>query len=206
MTTSIEILDSNMFAYCKNNPVNLSDPSDDLAVEAAIAAIGAAIVSNPSFWIGVGVLAAGTIALGIGTTKLIDQITTTKSSIISKSKTKEKEKENTVVTTKPTEQKATVIYRYGGTNPGNLTPKEKDAKTGLSFSTIAPSPGTPAAVTTIEALNATGIVVAIQDKPNHVSVVPAAHIGTLKEWIDTGSSHLCTQAVKAVVVKWDGGY
>ena len=34
VTTSIEILDSNMFAYCKNNPVNLSDPSGDLAVGA----------------------------------------------------------------------------------------------------------------------------------------------------------------------------
>ena len=26
------------------------------------------------------------------------------------------------------------IYRYGGTNPGNLTPKDKDKDTGLSFS------------------------------------------------------------------------
>ena len=123
-----------------------------------------------------------------------------------KAATKTKEKEKAVAVPKQKEKKATVVYRYGGTNPGNLTPKEKDAKTGLSFSTVAPPPGTPAAVTTIEALNATGIVVAIQDKPNHVSVMPASYIGTLQEWIDTGASHPCTLAVKSVVVKWDGEY
>ena len=46
----------------------------------------------------------------------------------------------------------------------------------------------------------------IQDKPNHVSVMPASYIGTLQEWIDTGASHPCTLAVKSVVVKWDGEY
>ena len=63
-----------------------------------------------------------------------------------------------------------------------------------------------AVVTTVEALNATGVVIAIRDKPNHVSVIPAPAVGTLQEWIDTGSSHICTQAVKGVVVKWDGEY
>lgn len=61
-------------------------------------------------------------------------------------------------------------------------------------------------MTTIEALNSTGKLIAIQDKPNHVSVIPALHMGTLQNWIDTGSSHPCTEAVKSVVVKWDGGY
>lgn len=71
---------------------------------------------------------------------------------------------NTLTKNKP---KNIVIYRYGGTNPGNLTPK--DETTGLSFST---KPKAGVAMTTIEALNATGIVYAIQDGSNYVSVRP----------------------------------
>ncbi len=114
--------------------------------------------------------------------------------------TKSEEKEDIIVQTK----KQTIIYRYGGSNPGNLTPKSKDMFTGLSFSLTPPPPGVPAVVTTIEALNATGMVIAFQDKPNHVCVIPAPHMGTLQEWIETGSSHPCTWAVKAVVIKWGG--
>ena len=95
----------------------------------------------------------------------------------------------------------TIIYRYGGTNPGNLTPKAKDKYTGLSFSTI-PMPG--AAMTTIEALNATGIVYAVQDGLTHVSVRPVG--ATTEDWIRIGSLSVWTQAVRSVVIKWDGGY
>lgn len=69
--------------------------------------------------------------------------------------------------------------RYGGTDPGNLIQKEKDRITGLSFSAI-PKPG--AAMTTIEALNATGVVYAIQDKPTYISVRPVD--GTMDDWIN----------------------
>ena len=96
------------------------------------------------------------------------------------------------------------IYRYGGTNPGNLTPKETDWDTGLSFSTIPPRPGRAAAVTTINKLNATGVVYAYRDKPTHVTVLP---VGVpLQTWIDTGSNSIWTRAVNSVVVKWDGGH
>lgn len=98
------------------------------------------------------------------------------------------------------------IYRYGKTNPGNLTSKQKDKDTGLSFLTTPPPAGMPAAVTTMGALNSTGKVIAIQDGLTHVSVIPAPHMGSLQNWIDTGSSHPCTEAVRSVVVKWDGGY
>ena len=93
----------------------------------------------------------------------------------------------------------TVIYRYGGANPGNLTPKAKDKYTGLSFSTV-PMPG--AAMTTIEALNATGLVYAIHDGITHISVRPIG--GTIDDWIKAGSNSIWTQAVKSVVIKWDG--
>ena len=89
-------------------------------------------------------------------------------------------------------------------NPGNFVPSEKDVITnsGLSFSTIPPRPGQRAAVTTIEALNATGVVTAYIDKPGHVRVDPV--MGTLADWRDGGSQHPCTIAVKSVVTKWGG--
>lgn len=94
-----------------------------------------------------------------------------------------------------------MIYRYGGTNPGNLTPKEKDlyGGRGLSFSTI-PLPG--CSMTTIEAINSTGIVYAVIDGATHVSVYPIG--GTMEDWVNAGSSSIWTKAVKSVVVKWDG--
>ncbi len=73
------------------------------------------------------------------------------------------------------------IFRYGGTNPGNLTPKARDATSGLSFSTI---PQAGAAVTTIEAINATGVLHAVQDGVTHVTVYPVGGqhlIGSMRE-------------------------
>ena len=91
------------------------------------------------------------------------------------------------------------IYRYGGTTPGNLTSQKKDWDTGHSFSTIPPRPGRAAAVTTINKLNATGVVFAEQDGPTHVKVLP---VGVpLQTWIDAGSNSIWTRAVKSVVVK-----
>ncbi len=90
-----------------------------------------------------------------------------------------------------------VIYRYGGTNPGNLTPRQKDILSGLSFSTI---PMQNAAVTTIEAINATGVVYAVQNGRNHVSVKPVD--ATVEDWINAGSNSIWTNAVKSFATKW----
>ncbi len=38
---------------------------------------------------------------------------------------------------------------------------------------------------------------------DHVSVYPVG--GTLEDWYNEGSSSIWTQAVKSVIVKWDGG-
>ena len=57
-------------------------------------------------------------------------------------------------------------------------------------------------MTTIEALNATGVVYAVLDDNNHVSVFPVG--ATLQEWHDAGSSSKWTVAVKSVVIKWKG--
>ena len=57
-------------------------------------------------------------------------------------------------------------------------------------------------MTTIEAINATGVVYAVQDGPTHVSVYPVE--GTMADWVGAGPSSVWTYAVKSVVVKWDG--
>ena len=76
-----------------------------------------------------------------------------------------------------------MIYRYGGTNPGNLTPKEKDlyGGRGLSFSTI-PLPG--CSMTTIEEINSTGTVYAVIVGATHVSACPSG--GTMEDWVNAG--------------------
>ena len=53
-------------------------------------------------------------------------------------------------------------------------------------------------------VNETKKVYAVQDGPTHVSVRP---VGALMEyWINAGSGSIWTQAVKSVIIKWDGGY
>ena len=160
---------------------------------------GAAVADGPlPFGDAVGIVGAALITVGsagYGSYQAIKSLST------STSKAEEKEKE---IAGPPLP--STVIYRYGGTNPGNLTPSQRDVDLypttgkGLSFSTM-PKPG--AAMTTIEAINATGVVYAVQDGVNHVSVHPIG--GTLKDWHNAGSSSVWTQAVKSVVIKWDGG-
>ena len=57
-------------------------------------------------------------------------------------------------------------------------------------------------MTTIEAINATGVVYAVKDGPTHVSVRPVG--GTMQDWICAGSNSIWTQSVRSVVIKWDG--
>jgi len=196
VSTGQGVLGHNMFAYCNNNPINMCDPEGTLAISAILAAVAAYK----------GFIALGTLLLGV---VAVSAKTSTSTGIaapsfslpsITKSKTQAKTKAKDVVRVLP---KDTVVYRYGATNPGNLTPKIKDAFSGLSFSTVPPLPGQKAAVTTIGALNATGMVVAVRDGLTHVSVKPAPHMGTLQDWINTGSSHPCTAAVKSVVIPWE---
>ena len=189
-----------MFAYCLNNPVNMSDPTGEFAISATLGGIalwkmGVAIVGLVGTFI-----LADTIAKN---PPAFPSISLPK--IETKPKSDSKEKDIAPAIPKDPPKKETVIYRYGGTNPGNLTPSQRDVDAypstgkGLSFST-EPRPG--AAKTTIEALNATGVVFAVQDGPGHVSVHPIG--GTLEDWHNAGSSSIWTTAVKSVVVKWDG--
>lgn len=230
VSTGQGILGNNMFAYCANNPISRLDSTGQAWWHVALTCLGVAavaalvVVAAPVVVPVVGTAAASSIATGafaLGTAATVvglgaatygatEAIPRTYSS--SKSKTPDKNKSKigagaaAAAIAGNDRKQNTKIYRYGGTNPGNLTPRQKDATTGLSFSTIPPPPGHPAAVTTIAALNSTGVVIAYQDGPTHISVVPSPGMGTLQDWIDTGSSHPCTFAVQTVVVKWDGGF
>ena len=215
VSTGQGVLGNNMFAYCGNNPVNRVDPTGQFWSEiwefakTAVTEIGKAMGLMSPAYAGCGgvavadgplpfgdiVAAAGAALLTVGAIGYgIYQAAQAPAISIPKAE----EKAEAIPAPPPT---PTVIYRYGGTNPGNLTPKAKDKYSGLSFSTI-PRPG--AAVTTIEALNATGVVYAVQDSPTHVSVRPVG--ATMEDWINAGSGSIWTQAVKSVVIKWDGGY
>jgi len=74
----------------------------------------------------------------------------------------------------------TLIYRWGSHTNTNLTPKEKDTD-GLSFSLLPPQ-NEKAVATTIGAINSTGVLVAVQDGPLHVSVRPTNRL-ELFDWI-----------------------
>ena len=199
------VLSGNMFAYVLNNPLSYSDHSGNFALtigtaivllaSAALAYLTAKAITSPK------VRKDVAKAANYVYNKVREAVSSTWNSAKSptnsaNSKDREKTEEKAAA---KTDSRGTKIYRYGGTNPGNLTPREKDRYTGLSFSTI-PIPG--AAETTIEALNATMTVYAVQDSPTHVSVRPIN--GTMSDWIEAGSSSRWTAAVNSVVVKWDG--
>ena len=92
----------------------------------------------------------------------------------------------------------TKIYRYGYDGPEKLVPTENDVRnsdnSGLSFST---RPASGAAMTTIEEVNATGILIAVRDGRSHVSIYPIN--GTLAEWRDAGANSIWTQVLVNMV-------
>ncbi|MBQ7714537.1 MAG: RHS repeat-associated core domain-containing protein [Clostridia bacterium] len=204
ISTGQGFLGYNMFVYCGNTPVCRVDPkghfwkelwetltqtlqqaSGYFAVAAGVSQIDSPIPGPADIISGVLLIGGVLTCIGIATYDTI----TAPDSTVSLPKIEQQSEE------KPT---STYIYRYGGANPSNLTPREKDKMTGLSFSTI-PRPG--AAVTTIEAINATQIVYAVRDGATHVSVKPVG--STMDEWINAGKESIWTQAVRFVIIKWD---
>lgn len=62
--------------------------------------------------------------------------------------------------------------------------------------------GRPYFVTTIEALNSSGVLVAVQDSPIHVSVRPRG--ATMRDWIDAGKYSIWTHTVYYLSIKCRG--
>ncbi len=93
----------------------------------------------------------------------------------------------------------TIIYRYYSTKSSNLVPRTGIDYDGLSFSTVPPSKRQyPAVKTTIEAINATGVLTVVQNG-SHVSVVPVN--GTVSEWMNQGESSDWTQILSSIVIE-----
>ena len=207
-STGVGKHDCNMFLYCNNNPIMNVDVNGYSFISFVKKSISFVkdIVGAVSKGISISGGSAVAIATSDGPSPVMDFVAAgivLGFSIYEYYKDKIHDNTQTKILSLPRNKKDVAIYRYGGTNPGNLTPSQKDSDTGLSFSTIPPRMGGKAAVTTINTLNKTGIVYAYQDKLTHVSVVPVGV--SIQTWINAGSGSIWTQAVKSVVVKWDGG-
>jgi hypothetical protein len=81
----------------------------------------------------------------------------------------------------------TVIFRYNGTNPGNLKPRMGESA--LSFKLV---PHNGSWVTTVNAVNSTGVLFAKVDGPDHCSIYPIG--GTMQEWALQGVNSIWTIA------------
>ena len=110
---------------------------------------------------------------------------------------KEKEKSRVIaleqVTTKRPNE--TVIYRRGNGNVTNLTPRPIDLHTGLSYELKVPA-ATDYTITTMEAINATRVLTAVIDKPNHVSVRPVNPLEMMED-------HVMSKLIDNLIKKYE---
>ena len=128
------------------------------------------------------------------------------------SKAKEKEKARIIaleqVTTKRPKQ--TVIYRGGSGNATNLTPRPRDIDDGLSYElSVTPDIADKYTMTTMEAVNATGVLEAVIDRPNHVSVRPVNPL-EMMEWINSRPTakenpYYLTKILASISIRDNGG-
>jgi hypothetical protein len=127
--------------------------------------------------------------LGIGATGVVAIETVVKPVTSTKTQTATRTKP-----TPPPPPPSRLIYRYGYAKEGitKLVPTHADAtsNTGLSFSLI---PKADSFVTTIEAVNRTGVLMAVNDHGNHVAVRPIG--GTTADWRRAGTTSIWTVAL-----------
>ena len=126
------------------------------------------------------------------------------------SKAKEKEKARIIALeqVKTKRPKQTVIYRGESGNATNLTPRDIDD--GLSYElSVTPDIADKYTMTTMEAVNATGVLEAVIDRPNHVSVRPVNPL-EMMEWINSSQTakenpYYLTKILASISIRDNGG-
>ena len=211
MTTSMDSYGLNLFAYCGNNPVNRCDPNGHFwskiaeFLKNAVSEIGRSISGLVPAYAGLGGMAVadgplpfGDIVAAAGAAVMTVGIVAGgiyKAATSVKSKAEEKE------VAIPNPSMPTTIYRYYSSKTNNLSPRPGIDYDGLSFSTRPPRPGVSAVMTTVEQVNATMFLCAVQDPKNktHYLILPTN--GTINQWMDQGQSSIWTQALANIVIE-----
>ena len=106
------------------------------------------------------------------------------------------------LTIRRTGREPTFIFRKGSGSNTDLTPQLKDRR-GLSYQLSIPT--VKSTLTSMELVNATGVLMAIQDKTDHVSVRPI-NITLLQGWINSRPTaetnpHEFTQILSSISIK-----
>ncbi len=186
-----ELLSHNLFIYCQNNPIMYLDETGHF-LTAALAVVY--------------VVALASVAVLTVAFELTQTLNRTHSEAPSESDIAKITAVGLLVDTmakvvKP--PKKSVIYRSATGTLKSLTPRPVDIN-GLSFSLIPPQGKWVA--TTMEAVNATGVLIAVSDHDNHVIIMPVEP-GTMQNWIDSRenadtSPHLYTIILRSLC--WGG--
>ena len=206
----------NQYGYCWGNPIGLVDRDGKTPEMASNYSQVFDILKTGTEMAGVAALddspapePMDLVALGIlGITLVVSGGVAVGTYINSTAKEKEKARVialEQVTTKRPNE---TVIYRRGNGNATNLTPRPIDLHTGLSYELKVPA-ATEYTITTMEAINATGVLTAVIDKPNHVSVRPVNPL-EMMEWINSRSTakenpYYLTKILASISIRDNGG-
>ena len=199
----------NLYVYCYNSPIIFIDPTGTSGLAGALfsGALGAVAADGP---LPFGDIIGGVLAL-IGVVDLIVNGPAIEMPSISIPKEEApsisvpKEESPSISIPKDDENQQTLIYRYGNI----LYPQASDMFlfnpkiiVGVSFSLNPPkNPDAEYYVTTIEALNNSGIFIAVNDRGSHVTVRPTGIYGSILTWYNDGVFHPYTIALRALCTK-----
>ena len=203
----------NQYGYCWGNPIGLVDRDGKTPEMASNYSQVFDILKTGTEMAGVAALddspAPGPMDLvALGITLVVSGGVAVGTYINSTAKEKEKARVialEQVTTKRPNE---TVIYRRGNGNATNLTPRPIDLHTGLSYELKVPA-ATEYTITTMEVINATEVLTAVMDKPNHVSVRPVNPL-EMMEWINSRSTakenpYYLTKILASISIRDNGG-
>ncbi len=202
-------INANLFAYAANNPIKYTDPDGrnpaleiagekvlESAAKKALTKVAAKTAAKLGLCAADGPLPIGDVIAAAWT--LWDICSYLADQADAKAK---------AVATEQNKTEQTLIYRTGSGNATNLTPREVDIE-GLSYTTEKPV-GRDFTVTTIEAINATGVLIAVKDGKTHVSVTSLDRSKYL-EWQASranalASPHPYTKLLQSISVKIKAG-